>query len=128
MMKRNGEEPAEIPERENYRYTIALPMEIEIDQGFLKSKRRVPARPVDLALGGAACHVRPDDAYKVGKRFRVYIAGTACFAEIRNIFHMDDGLTRIGMSFIKLELETQERIVDAIDRAKFDSSRLNPGS
>ena len=94
--------------------------------GLFKGKKRVPARPVDLALGGMACHVRPNAAYKAGKRFRVYIAGTACFAEVRNIHHMDDGLTRIGMSFIKLELETQERIVDAIDKAKFDSSRINP--
>ena len=127
-MKRNSDKPEEIPERENFRYVIALPMEIEIDLGFMKGKKRVPARPVDLAIGGAACHVRPDDAYKVGKRFRVYIDSTACFAEIRNIEYMDDGLTRIGMSFIKLELETQERIVDAIDQAKYDSSRLNPDS
>ena len=125
-MKQSPDEPAGVPERENYRYTIALPMEIEIDRGLFKGKKRVPARPVDLALGGAACHVRPDEAYKVGKRFRVYIAGTACFAEIRNVEHMDDGLTRIGMSFIKLELETQERIVDAIDKARLDRSRINP--
>ncbi len=125
-MKRKPDEEPETPAREDYRYVIPLQMEIEIGNGILKRKRRVPARPVDLSIGGAACHVRPDPEYKLGKRFRVYIAGTACFGEVRNISSTSDGLTRIGLSFIKLELETQERIVDAIEQAKYNSSRLNP--
>ena len=127
-MKRKPRGTEEQPSRDKPRYTILLPMEIEIRRGFLKGKERVTARPVDLAIGGAACHVRSDPFFVVGARFRVFIDGTAGFAEVRNVQQLSDGLSRIGMSFVKLELETQERIVDAIDRMKFASSRINPNS
>lgn len=111
------------PPRESFRYYIALPMEIEVRSGLF-SKERVPARPVDLSEGGAACHVRPNSAFRVGKRFRMFVDGVPGFVEIRNIENVEDGLTRIGVSFIRLELQTQERIVDALEQAKIDSSRL----
>ncbi len=123
-MLRKPDEPEEPPSRENYRYTIQLPVEIEIRKGPFVGRQLVKAQPVDLAIGGAACHVQPNSAFKVGKRFRVFIDGRPCFAEIRNS-RPDGPFQRIGLSFIQLELETQERIVDAIDRAKFESSRLD---
>ncbi len=126
-MRRKSEEPEETPSRENYRYTIPLPMRIEIHLGMFKGKTCVPARPVDLALGGVACHVRPDPFFTEGKRLKIFIDGTAAFAEIRNLRTVEDGLLRIGMSFVQLELETQERIVDAIEQAKIDKARLNRG-
>ena len=123
-MKRKSAASESPPARENYRYTIALPMQIELRQG-LWAKRCASAVPVDLAIGGAACHVRAHKDYVVGKRFRVFIDGQPCFAEIRNVREIGGGLLRIGMEFIQLELETQERIVDAIDQAKFESSRID---
>lgn len=123
-MLRKPDEPEDTPARENYRYTILLPMEIEIRKGPFSPRERVPAQPVDLAIGGAACHVQPHEAFKIGKRFRIFIEGQPCFAEIRNM-RTEGVYLRIGLEFIQLELETQERIVDAIDRAKFESSRLN---
>jgi len=110
--------------RESHRYYIPFPMQIELRSGLF-NKKRVPARPVDLSQGGAACHVRPNEAFEVGKRFRLYVDDVAGFIEIRNVEMLDDGLMRIGMSFVQLELETQERIVDALEQAKFESSRLN---
>ncbi len=124
MLRKPADEPEETPSRENYRYTIHLPMEIEIRQGLFAGRERIPAQPVDLAIGGAACHVQPNEAFRVGKRYRIYIDKLAGFAEIRNI-STEGAFSRLGMEFIQLELETQERIVDAIDRAKFESSRLN---
>lgn len=124
FMKRKSAASEGTPARENYRYTISLPMEIELRKG-LWGKQRARAVPVDLAIGGAACHVRAHKDYVVGKRFRLFIEGKACFAEVRNVRDIGGGLQRIGMEFIQLELETQERIVDAIDQAKFESSRLD---
>lgn len=122
-MRRKSDEPEEQPTRETQRYTIPLTVEIEIRKGPFMASERVPARPVDLSIGGVACHVQPNSAFRLGKRFRIFVDGRPCFAEIRNIAS-EEGLTRIGMSFIQLELETQERIVDALDAAKFQASRL----
>lgn len=123
MWKKSSEAQAK-PSRESQRYYIALPMQIELRMGLFR-KTRVPARPVDLSHGGAACHVRPDAAFEVGKRYRLFVDDVAGFIEIRNIQMVEDGLMRIGMSFVQLELETQERIVDALEQAKFESSRLD---
>lgn len=123
MMRRKAEEE-EIPSRGTHRYYIALPMQVEIPSGIF-GKKRVPARPVDLSAGGAACHVRPNKAFKVGKRYRLFIDGVPGFVEVRNIQPVEDGLWRVGMSFVKLELDTQERIVDALDDAKIQTSKLN---
>ena len=126
-MKRKPDEPSEVPSRENNRYTIPLQLEIEVSQGFGKGKERVTARPVDLSIGGVACYVPSHKAYRVGKRFRIFIADFPCFAEVRNM-SVEGDLTRLGMSFIRLELDIQERIVDAIQHAKTESSRLKPDS
>lgn len=123
MWKKSSETEA-TASRESLRYYIPLPMQIELREGLFR-KTRVDARPVDLSQGGAACHVRPNDAFEVGKRFRLYVDNVPGFIEIRNVRMVEDGLMRIGMSFVQLELETQERIVDALEQAKIDSSRLN---
>lgn len=127
MKRKSDESSDQPPPRENNRYTIPLQLEIELSRGFGKGKERIPARPVDLSIGGVACHVPIDKAFKVGKRFRIFIADFPCFAEVRNV-SVEDQFMRVGMSFIRLELDIQERIVDAIEKAKFESSRLKPDS
>lgn len=125
MWKKSSEGEVTSP-RENQRYYIPLPMQIELRMGLFR-KVTVPARPVDLSHGGAACHVRPNAAFEVGKRYRLFVDNVAGFVEIRNMEPVEDGLLRIGVSFVQLELETQERIVDALEQAKFESSRIDFG-
>ena len=122
-MSAKPEGHVEPPPREKQRYSIPLPIEIEVKRGLLSGKERIPANLADLAIGGAACIVPADPAFKIGKRFRIFIDDRPCFAEIRNLTR-DGGSFRIGLSFIQLELETQERIVDAIDQEKINRSRL----
>ena len=118
-----SDSPPEPPPREKQRYTIPLPIEIEVKRGLFGGKLRITALPIDLAIGGAACLVKADPAFKVGKRFRIFIDGRSCFAEVRNV-STDGADIRVGLSFIQLELDTQELIVDAIDQEKIDRSRL----
>lgn len=114
----------EVPSREKHRYSISLPIEIEIASGLFGEKKRLKAEALDLAVGGAACRVEAHKAIKVGRRFRLFIDGRPCFAEVRNIAE-ENGSLRVGLAFKKLELETQERIIDAIDQNKIDRSRLS---
>ncbi len=113
------------PIRGKARYSIAIPMIIELRNGFFRQADRVEAFLVDLSAGGAALVTRADPRLKVKKRYRAAIDDYAGIIEVRNISTSDeDGVVRLGVQFSRLGLELQELVEDSLDEARTASTRL----
>lgn len=106
------------------RYEFAVPLTIELSNGLLRTADRVDALLVELSEGGAALIAPNDRRYKLKKRFRVYIDDHAGIVELRNVVGLDGGQFRLGVAFVRLDLELQELMVDSLDTARHQSSRL----
>ena len=106
------------------RYEFAVPMAVELSNGWFMPGDHVDGLLVELSEGGAAVVAPSDDRYKVKKRYRVHIDDHAGIIEIRNITPLGDSQTRLGILFIRLGLELQELVVDSLDNAKLETSRL----
>ena len=117
--------PSESPPRATARYPFAVPMVVELSNGILRRTDRVDALLVDLSQGGAAIVMQPDPRLRVKRRFRVSIDDHDGVIEVRNVNEVDDGRLRIGVAFRGLGLELQELVVDALENAQFDASRIS---
>ena len=106
------------------RYDFAVPTTVELSNGLLKTADRSDGLLVELSAGGAAIVIPTDSRLKVKKRYRVYVDDHEGVIEIRNITNLIDGQTRIGVSFFRLGLELQELVVDSLENAKRETSRL----
>ena len=107
------------------RYEFAVPTTVELSNGLFKTADRVEGLLVELSSGGAAIIVPSDVRLQLKKRYRVYIDDHEGVFQIRNIGELDDGQVRIGVSFFRLGLELQELVVDSLDDAKRETSRIS---
>ena len=101
-----------------------MPLTIELSNGLFRTADRVDALLVELSEGGAALIAPQDRRHKLKKRFRVYIDDHEGIVELRNIGPLDAGQSRLGVAFLRLDLELQELMVDSLDSARHQSSRL----
>lgn len=122
MTLRRNDQPE--PTRGKVRYRFAVPMIIELPNGFLRPADRVEAFLVDLSTGGAALVAAYDRRYKHKRRFRVSVDDHSGIIEIRNISPIDDQRLRLGVQFSRLGLELQELVDDSLDAAQKASSRI----
>ncbi len=106
------------------RYDFAVPTIVELSNGLFKTADRSDGLLVELSAGGAAIVIPSDPRLKVKKRYRVYVDDHEGVIEVRNITELIDGQTRIGVSFFRLGLELQELVVDSLESAKRETSRL----
>ena len=106
------------------RYDFAVPTIVELANGLFKTADRSDGLLVELSAGGAAIIIPTDERLKVKKRYRVYVDDHEGVIEIRNITALTDAQTRIGVSFFRLGLELQELVVDSLESAKRETSRL----
>jgi hypothetical protein len=106
------------------RYDFAVPMILELSNGLLHGADRIDGLLVELSDGGAAIVAPADERYKLKKRFRVYFDDHVGIIEIRNVTPLDGAQTRLGVSFKRLGLELQELVVDSLETAKQETSRL----
>ena len=115
---------SETTTREAARYEFAIPLTMELSNGLFRTADRVDALLVELSKGGAAIIAPQDRRYRIGKRHRVYIDDHVAILELRNLVLLDADQTRLGVSFLRLDLELQEILVDSLDNARSESSRL----
>jgi len=112
------------PVREDNRYDFAVPMEIEVATGLFRQPDRLPAYLIDLSSGGAAILAQADTALRVKKRYRVWVDGLSGIIQIRHLSPVSERQVRLGVSFSRLDLGLQELVVDAIARARIESTRI----
>lgn len=110
--------------RESARYSLDVPMTIELSNGFFHRPDRVDASLVDLSHGGAAIVLATDYRLKRKGRYRAWIGDHAGIIEVGNLTSLDEDQTRLGVSFTKLGLELQELVADTLDAAKQRASRI----
>lgn len=116
---------ASVPtERAAARFDFAVPMTVELSNGWLRNADRVDAFLVDLSADGAALVMPADPRLRIKKRYRVNIDDHAGIIEVRNITELIDSQIRVGVAFKSLGLELQELIVDSVASARSESSRL----
>ncbi len=123
-MKWENGNASETTTRTAARYDFAVPLTIELSNGLFRTADRVDALLVELSDGGGAVIAPQDRRYRLRKRYRVYIDDHAAIVELRNLVSDDNGQARLGVSFLRMDLELQELIVDSLDNARFESSRL----
>jgi len=123
MIWANGE-ASETTSRAAARYEFAVPVVVELSNGLLRTSDRVDALLVELSEGGAAIVAPNDHRYKMKKRYRVFIDDQSGIIELRNIVPLDESQTRLGVSFHRLDVELQELVVDSLDNARHQVSRL----
>lgn len=111
--------------RESARYSLGVPMTIELSNGIFHRPDRVDASLVDLSHGGAAIVLATDHRLKRKGRYRAWIGDHSGIIEVGNLTSLDEGKTRLGVSFTKLGLELQELVADTLDAAKQRASRIS---
>ncbi|NNC80938.1 MAG: PilZ domain-containing protein [Acidimicrobiales bacterium] len=116
---------AESPTRAKARYSMALPIVIELSNGLFRRPDAIEALLVDLSHGGAAIIVPNDARLKVKKRYRVWLDDHAGIIRTGSIVPHDDTCVRVGVRFERLGLELQELVVDTVQGAQARSSRLS---
>lgn len=125
-MKWENGNASETTTRAAARYDFAVPLTFELSNGLFRTADRLDALLVELSQGGAALIAPHDRRYKVKKRYRVYIDDHVGIVEIRNVQALDEAQTRLGVAFHRLDLELQELVIDSLDNARHESSRLFP--
>lgn len=106
------------------RYDFAVPLTIEVSNGLFRPADRIDALLVELSDGGAAIIAPQDRRYRLKKRYRVHIDDHVGIVEIRNLVALDGAQARLGVAFLRLDLELQELVIDSLDNARHESSRL----
>ncbi len=106
------------------RYDFAVPLTIELSNGLFRTADRIDALLVELSEGGAAIIAPVDNRYRLKKRYRVNIDDHVGIVEIRNLVSLDGAQARLGVAFLRLDLELQELVIDSLDNARHESSRL----
>ena len=106
------------------RYDFAVPMTVELSNGFLRTADTLDAFLVDLSEGGAALILPGDPRLKVKKRYRVHVDDHEGIIEIRNLTPLIDEQVRIGVAFSRLDLELQELVSDSLAGARIETGRI----
>ena len=117
--------PSDSPTRSAPRYEFAFPVTVELSQGFLRPADRVPGRLVDMSVSGAAIVMAADPRLKLKRRYRVILDDHVGIITVKNLVPGDGGDVRLGVEFMRLGLELQEIVSDAIHEAQWAASRLD---
>lgn len=111
--------------REDRRYPFAVPLTVELPNGFFRRAESVDAIIVDLTKQGAALVMTRDPRLREQKRYRVLVDDHGGIIEVRYIKEAEDNLVRVGVHFKSLGLELQELVADSVQQAQTRFSRLD---
>jgi len=110
--------------REARRYPFAVPLTVDLPNGFFRRADSVDAIIVDLTKQGAALVMTRDPRLRERKRYRVQVDDHGGIIEVRYIKSAEDNLVRVGVHFKSLGLELQELVADSVQHAQTRFSRL----
>ena len=102
-----------------------MPAVLELSNGVFRAADQLDVLLVELSAGGAAIIAPSDRRYKIKKRYRVWVDDQAGILELRNVTQLDDTHVHLGVSFHRLDLVLQELVVDSLDTARQETSRIS---